>query len=160
MVFLCCLLLLILFVYLLDFWNIEVLFHLKISLIKFKHIAVGVLWHTEWGMKLSKLLQSLVIARSSDIIPSVCCWTYSTYCMIWIWKKSEMHIYFPVCVIQCWTGQSRGVHVCLFDRFGGADQPGILGPSWGIQSILRDLPGKMTHNLTPLKALSGPLHII
>lgn len=36
----CCLQLLILFVYLLDFWNIEVFFHFKISLIKFKRTAV------------------------------------------------------------------------------------------------------------------------
>lgn len=95
------------------------------------------------------------------------------------WYKNtqvpNIYIYFTVCAVyqilhgvgdpeECvdnspftWT---EGVHLDLFDRFGGTDQPGILGPRWRIQSILRVLPGKMTHKLTPLKALSGPLHIL
>lgn len=70
---------------------------------------------------------------------------------------SEVWIATGMQIIPC-AELGWGVCVHLFDRFGGADQPGVLGPSWRIQSILRVLPGKVTLSLTPPNTLSGPLH--
>lgn len=80
MVLLCCLRLLILFVCLLDSWNIEVFLDLEISLIRLEHIAVSKC--TVWRKKLSELLQlSLPIAQSPYKTPSLGSRTYLLYGM-------------------------------------------------------------------------------